>query len=126
MEGIIVYGKIQELKRLGYKKQQAARELNLDTKTIRKYWKMNEEEYLEYYLESKTCGSGMDEYREYVLGLLQEHSEITSAIINDRLKETFEGFEVSYRSVRSPICVPFVGRRRHPRTEQDTSVHGST
>ena len=105
MEGIIVYGKIQELKRLGYKKQRAARELNLDTKTVRKYWKMNEEEYLEYYLESKTRGSGMDEYREYVLGLLQEHSEITSAIINDRLKETFEGFEMSYRSVRRYVCL---------------------
>jgi transposase len=104
MEGIVMYGKIQELKSLGYKKQRAARQLLLDTKTIRKYWDMSEDEYVEYYLESKSRGSGMDEYREYVLGLLWEHSEITSAIINDRLRETFADFSMSYRSVRRYVC----------------------
>lgn len=42
-----MYSEIQELK-MGYKKQQAARELEIDTKTLRKYWSMSEEEYIEY------------------------------------------------------------------------------
>lgn len=105
MVGIKMYGKIQELKQLGYKKQQAARELDIDTKTVRKYWDMSEEKYAEYYMESLARGSGMERYRAYILNLLQEHSEITSAIINDRLKEEFKDFSMSYRSVRRYVCL---------------------
>ena len=42
MVGTEMYVKIQELKRKGYKKQRAARELAIDTKTVRKYWDMSE------------------------------------------------------------------------------------
>lgn len=42
MVGTKMYLKIQELKRKGYKKQRAARELRIDTKTARKYWEMSE------------------------------------------------------------------------------------
>lgn len=45
MVGIKMYAKIQELKTLGYKKQRAARQLDIDTKTVRKYWNLTEEEY---------------------------------------------------------------------------------
>lgn len=67
MVGTEMYVKIQELKRKGYKKQRAARELMIDTKTVRKYWDMSESEYSEYLLETKERTKIMDPYRDFVL-----------------------------------------------------------
>lgn len=105
MVGIEMFAEIQKRKRLGYKKQRCARELGLDTKTVRKYWDMTDEEYVDQHLESRERTKGMDPYRGYVLELLQQHSEITSAIIYDRLREDFERFEPSYRSVRRYVLL---------------------
>jgi len=105
MVGIGMYAEIQNRKKLGYKKQRAARELNVDTKTVRKYWDMAEEEYITQQYESKERRKNMDPYREYVLDKLREHSEITSAIIYDNLREEFADFEPSYRSVRRYVLM---------------------
>jgi len=85
---------------LGYKKQTAAKELEVDTKTVRKYWDMSEDDYLVYRVECKARTKNMDPYREYILGKLKTHREITSAIVYDNLQEDFANFELSYRSVR--------------------------
>jgi len=105
MVGIGMYAEIQNRKKLGYKKQRAARELNVDTKTVRKYWDMAEEEYITQQYESKERRKNMDPYWEYVLDKLREHSEITSAIIYDKLREEFADFEPSYRSVRRYVLM---------------------
>lgn len=105
MVGIQMYAEIQKLKKLGYKKQRAARQLELDTKTVRKYWDMSEDDFILQQLESKERTKNMDPYRNYVLDKLHTHSEITSAIIYDNLLEDFEGFEPSYRSVRRYISL---------------------
>ena len=105
MVGILMYGKIQELKALGYKKLRASRELELDAKTVRKYWSMSEDDYLSTLMDSKERTKLMDPYRNYVLSRLQEHSEITSAIIYDNLREDFKDFEPSYRSVRRYVTL---------------------
>jgi transposase len=105
MVGIEMYAEIQKLKKLGYKKQRAARQLEIDTKTVRKYWNMTEDEYVDERLESKERTKNMDPYREYVLDKLRTHREITSAIIYDNLLEDFERFEPSYRSVRRYVLM---------------------
>ena len=105
MVGALMYADIQILKELGYKKQQAARELELDTKTVRKYWDMTEDEYFIYRVENKDRTKCMDPYRDYVFEKLQTHREITSAIIYDNLQEDFVGFEPSYRSVRRYVSL---------------------
>jgi transposase len=104
MVGTIMYGEIQKLKSLGYKKQRAARQLSIDTKTVRKYWDMTEEEYATYLLECKERLKIMDAYHDFVLDRLKLHSEITSAIIFDNLREEFTNFSPSYRSVRLYVC----------------------
>jgi len=107
MEGIVMYGKIQELKALGYKKQRAARQLEIDAKGNAQSvdWDMGEDEYIAQVLDSKARTKMMDSYREYVLDKLRTHSEITSAIIYDNLREEIEKFEPSYRSVRRYVCL---------------------
>lgn len=49
------YGKIQEYKRNGLKKSQAARRLGVDYKTILKYWDMSPAQYTEVEQASKKC-----------------------------------------------------------------------
>ncbi len=104
MVGILMYAKIQELKTLGYKKLRASRQLNIDTKTLRKYWNMTVEEYQAYLEETKERSKIMDPYRNFILDRLIEHSEINSAIIYDNLRESFNDFKPSYRSVRLYVC----------------------
>ena len=100
MESMEMFISIQKLKKMGYKKQQAARELDIDAKTVRKYWDMTEEDYVEYSLAAKQRTKMMDAYHGYVLDKLTEHREITSAIIYDNLLEDFVDFAPTYRTVR--------------------------
>ncbi|MHB8963857.1 MAG: hypothetical protein ACYC5K_11970 [Saccharofermentanales bacterium] len=100
MEGIAMYSEIQKLKKMGFKKQRAARQLKIDTKTVHKYWDMTEDEYVSYFLETKERSKLMDPYYDYVLDRLKTYPEITSAIIYDNLRENFHNFVPSYRSVR--------------------------
>lgn len=104
MVGLIMYADIQKLKVLGYKKQRAARQLSIDTKTVRKYWDMTEEEYITYCLETKERTKIMDPYHDFVLDRLTTYPEITSAIIYDNLRADFTNFSPSYRSVRLFVC----------------------
>lgn len=100
MVGIEMYSDIQKLKRLGYKKNRASIKLGIDAKTIRKYWDMSQDEYLAYLLECKERSKIMDSYKDFVLRKLKEFPEITSAIIDDRLREEYKDFSPSYRTVR--------------------------
>ena len=104
MVNIEMYAKIQRLKTKGYKKQQAARELNIDRKTVKKYWDMGETEYACYHLETKERTKIMDPYRDIVLDEIVKHPEINSAIIYDHLLETFHDFAPSKRTVRLYVC----------------------
>ena len=107
MVGITMFAEIQKRKQMGYKKQQTARELGLDNKTVRKYWDMAELEYVQHLLESKQRNRYMDPYREKILEKLNAHREMTSAVIYDQLREAEANFQPSYRSVRR-----FVGEIR--------------
>jgi len=100
MVGCVMYAKIQELKKKGFSKRKSAQELNLDKKTVSKYWDMTEEEYAEYLLDSRSRTKILDPYHDEIAAEMTEHPSITAAIIDDHLREKFAEFEPSYRSVR--------------------------
>jgi len=100
MVGILMYSDIQKLKRLGYKKNRASKKLGIDAKTVRKYWDMSQDEYLAYLLECKERSKIMDPYKDSVLESLKKYPDITSSIIDDRLREEYKDFAPSYRTVR--------------------------
>ena len=104
MVGIEMYAQIQRLKEKGYKKQQAAKELGIDRKTVRKYWDMGETEYACYHLETKERTKLMDPYRDVVLDEIIRHPEINGAIIYDHLLEAYRDFSPSKRTVRLYVC----------------------
>ena len=100
MTGTKMFAKIKELKALGYKKLTAANELNVDVKTIRKYWDMDEAAYAKYLQSTKSRSKIMAPYRNQILEMLLAHADITSAVIFDQLREKDSKFKPSYRSVR--------------------------
>jgi transposase len=61
---------------------------------------MSEDEYAVCVLDSKRRTRMLDQYRGFIVGEMEEYPSITSAIIDDHLREQDEGFEASYRSVR--------------------------
>lgn len=87
MKGWDMYKKIQEMKRLGFRKRKTAREAGVSRDTVDKYWDMSDEEYLTLLSESKSRGSKLDQHRSFIVAELQAWSEITAAQIHDHLKE---------------------------------------
>ena len=106
MVGTDMYVDIQERRALGYSKRRCARELEIDKKTVRKYWEMSEEDYAQCVIDAKRRTRILDPYRDYIVGRLEKHPEITSAIIEDNLRENFKSeFTASYRSVRLYVAM---------------------
>ena len=99
-----MYAEIHKRKRMGYSQRAVARELDVDRKTIRRYWEMSEDRYAEYLLASKKRTKILDPYREFIEEQLREYPEITSAIIDGKLRLRYADFEPSYRSVRLYIA----------------------
>lgn len=95
-----MYSEIQKRKRAGYSQRAVARELDIDRKTVRRYWDMTDDKYAQYLLESKSRTKIVDPYRDFIIDQLGEYPEITSAIIDGKLRMKFVDFEPSYRSVR--------------------------
>lgn len=100
MLGCEMYIEIQKRKRAGYSQRAAARELDVDRKTVKKYWSMSEDRYAEQVMESKSRTKILDPYRELIISQIEEYPEITSAIIDAKLRCEIKDFEPSYRSVR--------------------------
>jgi transposase len=95
-----MYYKIQAYKQMGYTIRGCAREIDIDRKTIRKYWDMTAAGYLEYLSSGSVRTKLLDGYKEEIIVKLEAFPNITSAIVFDQLKEAHAGFKPSYRSVR--------------------------
>ena len=104
MVNIEMLQRIRDLKKKGYKKARAAREIGIDAKTVKKYWNMTDDDYIEYYEETQERTKMMNPYKDFVAQKLEQYPEITSAIIYDNLCEAFDDFEPSARSVRRYVA----------------------
>lgn len=81
----IMYAKIQDLKRLKFKKAKVATKLNLNRETVSKYWDMPPNEYEA--LTNKHRGRKPDRYKRQIVEWLTEYPDMTAAQIYDWLKE---------------------------------------
>jgi len=100
-----MYKEIQSYKQKGYSIRGCGRELNHDRKTVKRYWKMPAEEYVNYLADCKRRTKILDPYRDEIAVELQTHPSITSAIVYDHLKERHRDFKPSYGSVRLYVRV---------------------
>ena len=106
MKGYSVYNAIQQLKERGFKKASVARQLNLNRRTVIRYWDMPVEAY-----EQKHLGlcreKALDAYRNQIIGWLKTYPTLTAAQVCDWLKEHYQE-QFSERIVLYYICfLPF-------------------
>jgi len=95
-----MYNEIQSYKQMGYTIRKTAREVDLDRKTVRKYWNMRQDEYTRYMAQCCERAKILDPYKDEITALLEKWPNTTSAIVYDRLRENHSDFTPSYRSVR--------------------------
>lgn len=100
-----MYNEIKALKQKGYSIRRCAREVDIDRKTVRKYWHMTAEEYVEYLASSRERSKILDPYRAEITAELEAYPNITCAIIHDHLRERHGEYNASYRSVRLYVGV---------------------
>ena len=92
MHKFIMYHEIHRLKRDGLRPAQIGRHLVLDTRTVKKYLSMSEQEYLDF-IESQTSRNKvLGPYERFTMEKLEEVPEASTAQIHDWLKEHYANF----------------------------------
>ncbi len=109
----MLYGKIQEHKRIGLNKSQVQRRLGIDYKTILKYWDMAPDEFAVQRVNAESRTKKTDLYKDYVVECLRKYPDMSAAQIYDWIKERIGQKELSFkdRAFRNYV--------RHIRKEYD-------
>jgi transposase len=84
---IQMWYKVQELTEQGLNKSQIKRETGLDRATIRNYQQMDEDTFHAWIKNKKNLPQKLSRYRGYVKDLLDKTPYLSSAQVEDRLKE---------------------------------------
>lgn len=103
MKGWKVFAEIKELKRKGFNKSQVERLMNINYKTVTKYWDIEPEEYARLLEESKHREKKLDKYRSDILSWIREFNDISTAQISDWLREKYEGLDFKERTLRDYV-----------------------
>ncbi|MGL5936785.1 MAG: IS21 family transposase [Cetobacterium sp.] len=103
-----MFEEIKKLKALPLKlkESQVAKQLNIDTRTVKKYWNMSEQDFLNLVkkLNENKSKSVLDQYKDEILRFLITYKEFTAAQIYDRLKEQHINFDLCESSVRNYVA----------------------
>ena len=87
MKDWMIYGKIQELKRNHLNKSQVSQRLDIDYKTVMKYWDMPPDEYSKCLNRAQRRKKKADVYKDFVISCLQQYPDMSSAQVYDWIKE---------------------------------------
>ena len=87
MKDWMTYEKIQELKRNHLNKSQVSRRLNIDYKTVTKYWDMPPDEFSACKNRAQRRRRKADVYKDFIVGCLQKFPDMTAAQVYDWIKE---------------------------------------
>lgn len=101
-----MYGQIQEHKRKGFNKNQTARLLRKDYKTILKYWDMTADEFAAEKENSGIRIKKAEPYEEFVVECLRKYPDMSSAQLYDWVLEQRNGIKLPFkeRSFRSYVA----------------------
>jgi transposase len=98
-----MYSDIHHLKGLGFKKSQVARKLQLNIKTVSKYWPLSPDDYARHQGQSKSRSRKISGYRDVILGWLKGSPDLSAAQVVDWLIEHYE-VEIKERTVRRLVA----------------------
>lgn len=91
MKGYSVYNAIQQLKAKGFKKATVARQLDINRRTVDRYWDMSVDEYEARHSDVRRKQS-MDEYQKTIIDWLTSYPSLSSAQVCDWLKENYDAY----------------------------------
>lgn len=98
-----MYNNIQQLKEQKFNKSQVSRQLNINIKTVIKYWDMPPEEFAQNQQDSlRFCK--LDQYQKQILSRLQQYPDLSAAQIHDWLMEIYPAKCFRERTVRRYVA----------------------
>lgn len=84
-----VYNAIQQLKERGFRKDAVARQLDINWRTVDRYWNMTADEY-ETHVHNQQRASQLDIYQNQMLIWLRQYPAMTASQVCDWLKENYK------------------------------------
>lgn len=106
MEGLKewnLFGEIKQYKAMGLNKSQVQRELNINYKTVDKYWDMLPDEYAELRVEAKNRSKKIDWYKDEILDWITDFRDMSAAQVIDWFQERHYEINFTERSLRGYI-----------------------
>ena len=89
MEKWLLYSDIQHLRRKGFSISKIAKKMGVSRNTVYKYLEMNPMEVSEWMAATKVRSKKLDPFRDIILVWLREHPDLSSAQVEDWLKERY-------------------------------------
>lgn len=103
MEKLFLYIQVHQLRKQGFKVAAIARKLEISRNTVYKYLDMTLEEATEWIASLDSRRKKLDPYQEKIVYWLKEHPDLSSAQIEDWLKEKYPTLKVASSSVRAYV-----------------------
>lgn len=95
-----MFSEIKQYKALGFNKSQVERALNINYKTVQKYWDMDPGEYAKVTIQSKNRHKKIDIYKDDILEWITDFRDMSAAQVLDWIKERYGDVKFKERSLR--------------------------
>jgi len=103
LKGWNLFGEVKQYKAMGLNKSQAQRALNINYKTVDKYWDMSPDEYAQLSINAKSRSKKIDKYKDEILEWITDFRDMSAAQVLDWIKERHGEVEFKERSLRHYI-----------------------
>lgn len=103
MEKLLLIIEVHQLKKKGFKIAAIANKLGISRNTVYKYLDMTFEEAIEYLNSCKSRSKKLDTYQKDILYWLKDNPDMSSAQVEDWLKEKYPELTIGSSTVRSYV-----------------------
>lgn len=95
-----MFAEINKYKSMGFNKSQVARRLEIDYKTVLKYWDMSPDDFSKLRQRAEFREKKVDKYKDQILEWIREYRDLSSAQIYDWLEERYQSLAFKDRTLR--------------------------
>ncbi len=103
VEKLLLFVEVHQLKKQGYKIAVIAKKLKISRNTVYKYLNMTFEEANDYVISCKSRSKKLDHYHDDILRWLKENPDLSSAQVEDWLKERYPKLLIGSSTVRGYV-----------------------
>jgi transposase len=103
VEKLLLYVEIHQLKNQGFKIAAIAKKLDISRNTVYKYLNMDFDEATEWVQTTSSRSKKLDLHRDLILKWLKEHPDLSSAQVEDWLREKFPTIDIGSSTVRGYV-----------------------